>query len=87
MKRLAEFELNNWFNSQSRMPLIVRGARQVGKSTLVRNFCKENEIELLEVNLEKIKIPAFELRDFDMDRIIGDLEGRTICRSTFELPI
>jgi hypothetical protein len=28
------------------MPLIIRGARQVGKSTLVRMFCKENNLEL-----------------------------------------
>jgi hypothetical protein len=33
--------------------LILRGARQVGKSTLVRNWCQDQGLELLEFNLEK----------------------------------
>jgi predicted AAA+ superfamily ATPase len=36
-----------------RKPLLVRGARQVGKSTLVRLFAQEAGLKLVEVNLER----------------------------------
>ncbi len=55
MKRESEEYLKHWFFKRKRKPLVIRGARQVGKSTLVRNFCKYNEIELIELNLEKYK--------------------------------
>jgi len=38
MKRLAEKQLLEWKDSQRRKPLIIRGARQVGKTWLVENF-------------------------------------------------
>lgn len=45
--------LDNWLKDRSRKPLIIRGARQVGKSTLVQLFAKEYGKELLNVNLER----------------------------------
>ena len=46
--------LHTWFNDTSlRKPLMIRGARQVGKSTLVRMFAAQNGLDLIEVNLEK----------------------------------
>jgi hypothetical protein len=53
MKRFAEIQLEDWLKSKDRRPLIIRGARQVGKSTLVRKFAKSKGLDLLEVNLEK----------------------------------
>lgn len=53
MKRLSEAQLSHWFHKTRRKPLIIRGARQVGKSTLVRNFAKEQKLKLAEINLEK----------------------------------
>ena len=38
MKRHAENSMLQWFNGAKRKPLVLRGARQVGKSTLVRQF-------------------------------------------------
>jgi predicted AAA+ superfamily ATPase len=32
---------------------VIRGARQVGKSTLVRNFARNHGIDLIEINLER----------------------------------
>jgi predicted AAA+ superfamily ATPase len=46
-------DLSNWFKKKHRKPLIIRGARQVGKSTLVRNFAKTHNLTLIEINLEK----------------------------------
>jgi predicted AAA+ superfamily ATPase len=45
--------LNIWINHQKRKPLIIRGARQVGKSTLVREFCAAENLKLHEINLEQ----------------------------------
>jgi predicted AAA+ superfamily ATPase len=52
MKREIEQRLGYWLTKQTRKPLIIRGARQVGKSTSVRNFCRLHKLELVEINLE-----------------------------------
>lgn len=44
-------ELRKWGDKPSRKPLVIRGARQVGKSTLVREYGKEFDV-FVEVNLE-----------------------------------
>lgn len=45
--------LNEWLQSSGRKPLIIRGARQVGKTWLVRHFAQENRRTLIEINLER----------------------------------
>ncbi|MBP9888891.1 MAG: ATP-binding protein [Leptospiraceae bacterium] len=52
MRRIALEYLNNWKNRSNRKPLILRGARQVGKSYLVRIFAEKEGLDLLELNLE-----------------------------------
>ena len=37
MQRLAEKQIAGWKDSSRRKPLIIRGARQVGKTWLVEN--------------------------------------------------
>ena len=44
--------LNQWKESKSRKPLVIRGARQVGKTTLVKEFAKQYDV-FLDLNLEK----------------------------------
>ena len=53
MIRFASEELDRWLKSTDRKPLIMRGARQVGKTWLVRDFAKRHKLELIELNLEK----------------------------------
>jgi predicted AAA+ superfamily ATPase len=53
MKRLAEKYLIDWKDRVGRMPLIVRGARQVGKTHLVEAFGKSCFPAVLTVNLEQ----------------------------------
>ena len=51
-----------WKDSNEKLPIILRGARQVGKTTLVRNFSKEFE-NYVELNLERETEKAlFELK-------------------------
>lgn len=53
MKRNAEKELHSWMKRQNRMPLIIRGARQVGKTYLIEKFGREHFDSLIGINLEK----------------------------------
>ncbi|WEK38353.1 MAG: AAA family ATPase [Candidatus Pseudobacter hemicellulosilyticus] len=50
--RIAEGHLINWKSKKSRKPLIIRGARQVGKTTLVRSFAASYP-HVIFLNLEK----------------------------------
>ena len=44
-------QLRRWSEKTPHKPLVIRGARQVGKSTLVREFGREFDV-FIEVNLE-----------------------------------
>ena len=61
--RIQEQNLDRWWADPGRRPLVLRGARQVGKSTLVRNFAATRHLRLAEINLEDHLTalrPAFE---------------------------
>ena len=51
-KRLIDEKLIEWKESPKRNPLLIRGARQVGKSTAVRELAKRFRF-FVEINLEK----------------------------------
>lgn len=51
-------QLRQWRDNPRRKPLVLRGARQVGKTTLVKEFGKEFDIFLL-LNLEKEESEIF----------------------------
>jgi hypothetical protein len=51
--RTIENSLKSWKNSNIRKPLILRGARQVGKTSIIRKFGRENFDQVIEINLEK----------------------------------
>ena len=51
-KREIEKNLEAWKKSSKRKPLIIRGARQVGKTTLIKKFAKSYKYSIL-INLEK----------------------------------
>lgn len=62
LERKLYRKLLKWKTSDRRKPLIIRGARQVGKSTLVRAFSKEYNY-FIEINLErKDDLDLFQLR-------------------------
>ncbi len=54
MKRIAIEELRRWKDSSDRKPLIIRGARQVGKTTLVNQFAEEFDCYLY-LNLDRTR--------------------------------
>ncbi len=53
MERTALTYLTTWLTSTDRKPLVMRGARQVGKTWLVRYFAEKTGKQLIELNLEK----------------------------------
>ncbi|MCK5544002.1 MAG: AAA family ATPase, partial [Desulfobulbaceae bacterium] len=52
MYRKALHDLIDWKDRPSRKPLIIRGARQVGKTWLVRKFAGRFD-NLVEINFDK----------------------------------
>ena len=52
MKRKITQKLVEWKNSSARKPLILNGARQVGKTFILREFGRENYKNTVYVNLE-----------------------------------
>ena len=48
--RSSERVLKHWLGKRRRKPLVLRGARQVGKSTLVRQFAEHHGLILNEVD-------------------------------------
>jgi len=65
VNRIALKELEKWRNSEMRKPLVLRGARQVGKTTLVHQFSAKYK-HYLYLNLEfpDDKRPFEEIEDF-----------------------
>lgn len=80
-ERFTEKHLNTWYQKKRRKPLVIRGARQVGKSTLVRRFAKSNGLVLNEINLEQNLYLNNIFKSLDMDIIIKEVDalvGRNI---------
>ena len=75
MYRKKILNLIDWKTKPNRKPLILNGARQVGKSWLVRQFGIENyEGKIIEVNLEKSKnLHTIFKTNFDIKRIVFEL--------------
>ena len=78
MERFAIDELLKWKNKQYRKPLIIEGARQVGKTWLVKEFARQNYKQLAYVNFEEMKIlqNLFE-QDFNIPRILTAIGAAT----------
>jgi len=65
LKRKQLILLENWLKKTNRKPIVIRGARQVGKSTLIRLFSEQQQRPLAEINLERYPElgPAFDRKD------------------------
>ena len=73
--RLIDNYLKEWALRPARKPLLLRGARQVGKSTAVRQLGKQFE-NFVEINLEKQpSFIQFFQGDLDVKRIVPQLSA------------
>ena len=55
MERSAYNKLTDWKKSRNRKPLIVQGARQVGKTYLIKAFGKKEYSNFISLNFEQDK--------------------------------
>lgn len=61
MQRKTMTFLIDWLASADRLPLVIRGARQVGKTWLVQNLANTQNKDLIEINLELDKGELYSL--------------------------
>lgn len=71
MKRDAMQQLYDWKEKEVRKPLIVRGARQVGKTWLMKEFAASAYKQFAYINFEDNEVmkDVFQ-KDFDIERIL-----------------
>ncbi len=50
LRRKADAFLTDWKNDNNRKPIIIKGARQVGKTETIRTFAKNNYKNFVEIN-------------------------------------
>ena len=74
MYRFALEYLKAWKSKPNRKPLVIRGARQVGKTYLVRVFAKEYFDQILEIDLERNPEIVLLFADKDPRKIVQLLE-------------
>jgi len=67
--------LQKWYAKPERKPLVVRGARQVGKSTLLKLFAKQQGCKLATINLERHPELASVFSSMDPAVILDALEA------------
>ena len=74
LKRKIDKYLIDWKNDKNKMPLIVKGARQIGKTDSIENFARNNYKYFVEINfaLEKQYMDIFN-NGFDVDSILKNI--------------
>lgn len=78
MKRILEKQLLEWKESKRRKPLILRGARQVGKTWLVENILAEEFENFVKIDLEKMNnLHIYFEGELDPRKIVNYLELST----------
>ncbi len=82
MYRIAIEKLMKWKQSKRRKPLIIEGARQVGKTWLMKEFGKQAYADTVYINFDSnSRMAELFASDLDTDRLIMGLElyaGRKI---------
>ena len=75
MYRIAIEKLLKWKDSKHRKPLIIEGARQVGKTWLMKEFGKQAYADTVYINFDSnSRMAALFASDLDTERLIMGLE-------------
>lgn len=78
MERKIVREMNLWKNKENRKPLIIQGARQVGKTWIMKEFGSTHFQNVAYVNFESsVRLQAIFKDDFDIKRIVSVFEIET----------
>lgn len=73
MKRRVTQSLTAWMESPDRRPLVLRGARQVGKTWLARDLAERSGRSLVELNFEREPARSRLFASNDPHQILGEL--------------
>ena len=79
--RRAVEEIKSWYNRSKRKPLVIRGARQVGKTTAVRLAANQLQVEIIEINLERHSSLEPLFRSYNLKDLLFNfslISGKTI---------
>ncbi len=86
MERRFTAVLERWEKSREQKPLLVIGARQVGKTWIIKGFCEKNYKDYVYINLEKTPVlqSVFEdsLDSKDILRKLGIMIERNLDENT-----
>jgi len=74
IKRREISDLQLWSDRQARKPLLIRGARQVGKTTLVTQWVDASPLKLVAVNFERNPELRQAFATNDIDQIVTALQ-------------
>ncbi len=74
MYRSIETELISWMHTEKRLPLLIRGARQVGKTYSILKFGKEHFETIAEINFELMPQLKEYFKSLDPEIITAKLE-------------
>lgn len=74
MKRTISADLEAWLSRERRKPLVLRGARQVGKTWAVRELASRSSLDLAEVNFEERPELGAVFEETSPDAILSALE-------------
>ena len=86
MERLLYSKLLKWKNSKDRKPLILKGARQCGKTWLLKDFGKKNYDDIAYFNFEgNDALQERFSQDLDVKRIIEELSILKTRKNTYHL--
>lgn len=78
MKREVIHQLYEWKEKRGRKPLILQGARQVGKTWLMKTFGKEAFEKCVYINFENdFRLSGLFEKDFDIQRILFEIQLAT----------
>lgn len=80
MIRFASEILDKWVKGPDRKPLVMRGARQVGKTWLVRDFAKRQGLKLIELNFEKYPQYADLFSNNNPLEILKNIEAQLVLK-------
>ena len=81
MKRYLFQKLVDWKNSTNRKPLIIQGARQVGKTWLMKEFGRQEFEQVVYLNFESsARLKDLFISDFNVERILAVIELETNIR-------
>jgi len=76
MKRLAYDRLKQWKNKKNRKPLVIKGARQVGKTWLIKKFGETEFESFVYINCDSNeRISELFAYDFNISRILRGLSA------------